>query len=713
MIRRRLLGPAALAGALTTLLGALPAAALPPAWAVVATTPAITTAYEGLSCPTPTTCFGVGTTFSGVPVVRTTTDGGAHWSTVATLAPSIVLGGISCATSTACAATDTTDATVLVTTDGWSTWSTSRLPIQIQSIDAFACRGSACSVVGGDGSGNEYLLTSDSGATHWSSHFIPNDVATFLSSAQVLGCASLEVCTVAGSRVTSDGQFFATRPALFHTSDGGRRWTRPSVPLGVAVTSIDCTSATRCYATGTRSPVAELLLSTDGGASWRTSLRWRGAALDAISCTNGSTCVAAGFPALLQAPVPTEAAVLRTTTSGRTWTQHAVATAVPIASLELSCGSSSTCVLAGSFEGGALEGTADGGTTWSAQDAGTIPPVPEELSCAAAGTCEVLGEELGTGGLAQGYAERTTDDGATWQQQSLPVGVAVLAANLSCPTTTTCFAIGFDELGHKYVLVTTTNSGTTWTASSLPAGLVYVTGMDCPTATDCLAVGFGSTSSTQLEVTTDGGTTWRALSGPSYPDSVSVYFSGVSCSSATSCELAGSANFNDGFSTVATFASTSDFGQSWTTYSIPGQGNFDSGDQPTSVSCGSAAACVATGINYPTLFSFFGAIGAPSSAVFGTEDGGLIWNEEFTLGAQLQEVSPPACVAGGWCTLVAGAPALGASVQATSTDGGATWTSSPMPQGWLASYDLSCPATGRCLSLGFLADGGLGIAALG
>jgi hypothetical protein len=87
---------------------------------------------------------------------------------------------------------------------------------------------------------------------------------------------------------------------------------------------------------------------------------------------------------------------------------------------------------------------------------------------------------------------------------------------------------------------------------TLPFIQINLASVSCPTDTSCVAVGFYSGGGTVVERW--NGTSWALVASPDRPKSVSV-LSGISCATATTCLAVGTAETNlFHFSLVETFA---------------------------------------------------------------------------------------------------------------------------------------------------------------
>jgi RNA polymerase sigma factor (sigma-70 family) len=147
----------------------------------------------------------------------------------------------------------------------------------------------------------------------------------------------------------------------------------------------------------------------------------------------------------------------------------------------------------------------------------------------------------------------------------------------SCPSDSTCYAVGLDAAQHP-ILTTTTNGGQDWTTVrvAVPSALGL---LDCPSVSHCVAARANGSEDTFM-VTEDSGRTWRPASTPRLADLLSV-----SCPTDTGCIVVGGLT-NSGGTREA--AATTDGGHTWHPLHLPGP----AGD----VDCVDQAHCWATGI---------------------------------------------------------------------------------------------------------------------
>jgi hypothetical protein len=203
--------------------------------------------------------------------------------------------------------------------------------------------------------------------------------------------------------------------------------------------------------------------------------------------------------------------------------------------------------------------------------------------------------------------------------------------------------------------VTTTNGGATWVDHTIPKGFY---GVSCSNSVDCIAVGGGS-----ISATTDGGTTWTNQTAPIGP----VLY-GISCASPEFCVAVGFVSNKDRPAIVA----TSDGGATWSNEVIPIPKGSSGRGVLYSVSCPSTTACSAVGGNQ----------------VYATSNSGTSW-----IRGTLPGVSSVSCADSTDCV------AVGSNISTTS-DGGTTWTSSPLPNGVSDVAGVSCVSTSQCVGVG-------------
>ena len=702
--RRLVAGATALCAVALSVLPATPAAAAPPGWAVTSsTTPAITN-VDDVACPSASICYAAGTTQGGVSVIRATANGGATWHQAIALPPTILLSGISCVSTTTCVGVSFLGSTFVTTSDGWSTISQVNAGSDVV-LSAVECAPTGlCAASGSTVLGEDLLLTSSNAGATWKTHTVPGDFGAELNfgfELNSVSCATARICLVTGEYLARVNKRLVATPAFFRTGTGGATWHRIDLPSFIgALGSVACPSASRCYATAETTDDGVVVTSTNAGATWRVGLRWLNFGPTALSCPTAEDCVVAASGAGQAIDVA------KTTNGGTGWARHTVSSSVGFPGGGLSCATTTACLAGVNFRSSPayLEASVNGGTSWSVEDSPTWAPIPRSISCPVADTCEAVGNQIGVGLTSTGFAERTTNNGTTWTAQSLPGGLDA-AFFVTCPSTTTCYAIGEEASNGDEVIIGTTNSGTTWSQQATPSSTTAYVSIACPSTTQCVATGYSSGPT--IVRTTNGGTTWTTESLPAAPSGVQYAIDAVTCTSTSDCIASGAAQFNSGFSEVATFFSSSDGGVTWTALSLAGEGQFDSTDLPGVITCTSATTCISVSSS-PSGIGILSGTGSVS--VFETTNSGATWTEEHTIGAAITQIGDVSCASGGFCQMVGEDSAAGTSYALASSDGGITWSSSKMPATWLFSEDISCQSATDCVSLGATTSGGLGVA---
>ena len=277
----------------------------------------------------------------------------------------------------------------------------------------------------------------------------------------------------------------------------------------------------------------------------------------------------------------------------------------------VSCPTATTCIAVGiddSEQVATSVGTLSGGTwTWSAEtQAGNGYGELTAISCPSATSCVAVGFNSNRNNIT--IAGTLSGGTWTWSAESLVPGQSSQGelTGVSCPSATTCVAVGYESSNNTYQSVATvgTLSGGTWTWTTQSVVTPDATGygqlnaVSCPSATSCVAVGYdgslqnGSNQSVTTVATLSGGLwTWSAESPVTADSSGAGYLTGVSCSTATTCVAVG---YDAGAQSVTTSGTLSGGSWTWTadfTITPDSSGNGDL----YGVSCSTSTTCVAVG----------------------------------------------------------------------------------------------------------------------
>jgi hypothetical protein len=340
----------------------------------------------------------------------------------------------------------------------------------------------------------------------------------------------------------------------------------PTGPVDNGLNTVACASQTVCVSVGysdseTSSSQGAFIEATNtGGLSWWEQQAPAGTGqLRALACPTTEECFAAGDG---QSPDPS--GIIATTNGGQSWTAQAIPDPSSLGRfIAIKCPTALTCyavTTSSNFSSARLLTTTDGGMQWSNQAAPSAVAEPEGLSCPGPATCFVVGS-----GPLDGYQQppaaiaATFDGGEQWVEQlsygasKTDEGSAYLDS-VSCPTATTCLAVGSGIWG-------TTDSGANWTlhtttgiASAEPPAYSTV---DCPRTLDCYVGGVNNPEgSFGVLISTNGGWTFT----PSPANAVVGRVNNLSCAAYFRCYAT-----HDSGGLIA----TDDSGQTWTYENVP------------------------------------------------------------------------------------------------------------------------------------------------
>jgi len=454
-------------------------------------------------------------------------------------------------------------------------------------------------------------------------------------------------------------------------------------PSDGTMTSVDCASDRYCWAVGTLTPTSgsasgRIITSVDGGRTWNGGSLPPGiAALSDLSCVPDTTdCWAAGGNSIIS------------TTDGRVWHLTAAPTTAGTYDL-ISCPSASVCV-ATTTSAGVLS-TKDGGRTWLV-DKQSFPVLygTSSIDCPSTTTCWMTGNY--TGGLPPTNfpaVYRSTDGGATWTFEALPKGIPIYGTeHISCSKPEDCLISATTNDGGLLgssgapVFASTTTGGSHWQVVHAPPTFVFAPELDCVTARLCwLSGGDG------IGTTSDAGRSWMPLLLPA-----TMTPGGLSCRSARSCVLSGTAPFASfvhsgigginphapfvltGTTAGGAIAATTDGAKSWhftfTEHSLTDLG---------AISCPVGAACEVAG-----------ELSSTSTELFHLAGSRLI---RTSAPSGLERVTGLSCDAT-TCWLVG--VVAGQSVVERS-DGSGRWSVQPVPAGTSLLGAISCPTSSLCV----------------
>ena len=357
----------------------------------------------------------------------------------------------------------------------------------------------------------------------WSVQRIPEPLGATSGRLTAVFCPTPRGCVATGfvSSISGGEPFGAFAERGTRTGWQVQRLVEPIYPAPGQLGQVSCATATSCTAVGILGgPFDSTLIEHWDGGSWRALSAPAGSDLHAVSCLAPAMCIAVGAGA----------EVLH----GSTWTTLP-SPATPLD--DVSCISPTTCLAVGNA------GTRAVAELWN-DGRWMVTPTPNptgagyatlsSVSCASTTACIAVGyASYSSSPFSVPLVERW--DGSTWSIQTTPGSTSEAAlSGVSCASPTTCEAVG-PGLAEGW-------DGSTWTIQNTPTVAIGgLTSVSCTSASACEAVGSSGTST----LGNPGGTTlaeawngasWSLQSGPNLAGGT---LSAVSCVSATTCEAVG------------------------------------------------------------------------------------------------------------------------------------------------------------------------------
>ncbi len=430
--------------------------------------PAGAPALLAVSCPTTAVCVAV-----GGGAIRST-DGGRTWRLEGRLSSDITVSSLACASPTVCIAVGNTPSSAAAarTTDGGEHWTERSLAGS--GLETVSCGSrSVCEAVGftyGNGccaaEGAVAFHTTNAGAS-WRPQALPKGTLEL----DGVSCPALASCRAVGY---AGSNAYGEPAVLSGTADylapGIRKWARGRVPVGILSLWGSACASTLCQVFGDNTAGSAVAYRIIDGSTWRPDTLPKGLRLEAVSCSTASRCVAL-------AQDRDVAVALVSSDAGRAWTMRKLPAAMAYG-LSMSCPTSSRCAAFGQERGGATVPAVshDGGLAWRAGPVvrGVTPFI---VDCPTGLRCYGLG---GDASLV------STDGGLHWRRAGNP-GIDYFSG-LACPAEGDCVAAGYDHVVGvpPATVARTTDGGASWDALTLPGDGV-LTGVGCSSVEDCVA----------------------------------------------------------------------------------------------------------------------------------------------------------------------------------------------------------------------------------
>jgi photosystem II stability/assembly factor-like uncharacterized protein len=326
------------------------------------------------------------------------------------------------------------------------------------------------------------------------------------------------------------------------------------------------------------------------------------------------------------------------------------------------------------------------------------PPGTGELgavSCADALRCWAVGiagpnASAATAGTPVTVITATRNGGRTWSAQPLSFPAPPELSGISCPTVSTCMAVGSTGAvpGAGIVLVTH-NGGLTWVQAIVPTGAFVLPSVLCTSVVLCTAITSDGTNTWSAR-STDFGQSWTREGAlpPGFSNPRDLF-----CTVAGTCLVAGYSPTSTGHGQGAIVIST-DGGLTWAPATVPA--NLGVLQDAT---CATTTNCLAVGTTSTTVSDVVPATGQELTST----DGGHTWTLS-PLAPPVDDVYGVACPNAKVCAIVGtdwtGQPPIGSGGVAQSKDGGATYSVSTTAYVPLTLTALSCPSVTTCVAVG-------------
>jgi len=629
-----------------------------------------------VACPSATSCFAVGsqvTTTGALPLVEQ--FDGATWKVLPSPAP----------------------------------------PSKHSSLDAVACASSTrCLAVGTWRSGASHVFSESWNGSAWTMTTVPEPTGTVSTVFEGLACTSATSCVAVGLSQLSGSDLQVTLAERWN----GSSWSimaspTPSGVAGARLAAVACPTTTSCLAVGTQDPSqggARTLAERWNGTTWSivTTPNPSGdGSLAGVECTSASSCLAVG---------ESNGMTLVERWNGTSWSLVTTPNPSDTASLAgVACASATSCFAVGAYRdlsGSHVLVERWNGTTWAVSPS----PTPADFASLAGVSCPTPTACVAVGSHSP-YTSATLVErwnGASWSigASTDPVGPTNSAlAAVACANNTFCVAVGgatSGPFGSESTLIETSN-GATWSLTPGPADPAGATssslaGVACPSTTSCFAVGwYWSSGANHALIERFDGTAWSVAASPTLSSDGSS-LAGIACPSADSCFAVG----KQGAALSDTPVAERWDGNTWSIGSSPPGPAGTSLSALAGVACPAPSSCVAAGTAAtlaPHLIFESAFVDTWNGTSWSNDDRATVTNASL---ASLSCTTSTACIAVGTTTTTNGNVGTTKSFVEQLDDSGWSLVSSPTPGGATAAplYGVACTTATSCYAVGSSSDSG-------
>jgi hypothetical protein len=323
----------------------------------------------------------------------------------------------------------------------------------------------------------------------------------------------------------------------------------PSGSNGTAFGGVACPSTTSCYAVGNYGVGSDVKTLAEhwNGSGWAlmtTPSPSTYAFLSSVACPAKKSCYAVGTQQTVSGTKP-----LIEHWNGTLWGIEG-SPSVPSTTTSLNaiaCPSNTSCFAVSDYSSGSdVKGLIEhwNGSAWSIMSS----PNPTSyvllagIACAGTSSCYAAGSSTVAGKTLVEHW-----DSHSWSVMSTPnpsTSTATALSTITCPSSTSCFAVGTATTSTVHDLVLRWN-GHTWTivGSPQPSGSTSMTpnSITCPSTTSCFIVGFWDhsvSSASKSLIEHWNGSSWSLMTSPN-PGAAFTHLWSVKCTGTQSCFAVG------------------------------------------------------------------------------------------------------------------------------------------------------------------------------
>ncbi len=475
----------------------------------------------GIACSSSTTCYAIGANANGDGMIISI-DNGIPGTAETVSGASGGLLGIACSSSTKCYAVgaNSNGIGVMVPISNGTPGATQTVSAASGGFYDIACSSSTtCYAIGADSNENSIIIPVDNG--------IPGTAETVSGKPDqfyAIACSSSTECYVVGTNSNNNG--------IIIPMDNGTIGTTIQTIWTTGAYGTVCPSSAGCSMVGSLGQTGYVTTATTGGSGTLEPVSGT-ALLAAIACPTSTECYAAGIGQNgIGAVVPIN--------SGTPGTPQAVSGTALLAAI--ACPTSTECYAVGAnANGDGVIVPIDNGTVGTAETVSAASGGLSGIACSSSTVCYAVGTEMTVSSTKFNITGIIVpiDNGTVGTAETVSAASENELSGITCSSSTTCYATGAEMTALSASsnitgIIVPIDNGTPGTPQAV-SGTALLTGITCPSSTTCYAVGTDSGGA--------GTVVSMAISGSTVTTSTTYTWAGVpyaiACTSTTSCESSG------------------------------------------------------------------------------------------------------------------------------------------------------------------------------